>query len=292
MDADGVDCSVLYPTVAGFAGETFARLADPELELACVRTYNDWLVEEWAGVSPRFIPQCIVPISPIEATVAEIHRAVEMGHRGVVFPAFPMLLREVAHVNDPEYDPVWSACQELGVPLCLHVGSSPRVRLPPHPEMPPALRAALEAMTRPVSGVSDVVNLLFSRILLRFPRLQVIFAESALGWGVFLLEYADHQFDQDHCEGYELKPSQMFRRQCFLTGWYDPVQPAVQHLGAGNLLWCANFPLSTSPWPMSQETIQRCFAGVEEADRHQILRGNAARLYGLPEEWPAAGHLS
>ena len=31
MDVDGVDSSVLYPIVAGVAGETFGRLTDPEL---------------------------------------------------------------------------------------------------------------------------------------------------------------------------------------------------------------------------------------------------------------------
>src|SRR6202030_3397761 len=46
MDASGVDYAVLYPTVAGVAGETFARLDDPELELACIQAYNDWLIEE------------------------------------------------------------------------------------------------------------------------------------------------------------------------------------------------------------------------------------------------------
>ena len=63
MDVDGVDYSVLYPTVAGRAGEGFATLTDPELELACCEAYNDFLVEEWASVSPRFIPQCIVPMA-------------------------------------------------------------------------------------------------------------------------------------------------------------------------------------------------------------------------------------
>ena len=72
MDAAGIDYSVLYPTVAGLAGETFGRLEDPELELACVQAYNDWLIDEWASASDRFIPQCIVPIGPVESTVAEI----------------------------------------------------------------------------------------------------------------------------------------------------------------------------------------------------------------------------
>src|SRR5262245_18805032 len=57
MDRDGVDYSILYPSVSGLAGETFGRLADADLELACVQAYNDWLIEEWARVSPRLVPQ-------------------------------------------------------------------------------------------------------------------------------------------------------------------------------------------------------------------------------------------
>src|SRR5688572_17412222 len=54
MDCDGVDYSVLYPIVSGLAGESFGTLDDPDLELACVQAYNDWLIDEWASVSPRF----------------------------------------------------------------------------------------------------------------------------------------------------------------------------------------------------------------------------------------------
>lgn len=85
MDAAGVDYSVLYPSVAGMARQAFGRLEDPALELACAQAYNDWLLEEWACASERFIPLCIVPLWPVAETVAQIRRAVGMGHRGVVF---------------------------------------------------------------------------------------------------------------------------------------------------------------------------------------------------------------
>ena len=58
MDAAGIDYAVLYPTVAGSGGQNFGRIEDAELELACVQAYNDWLLEEWASVSDRFVPQC------------------------------------------------------------------------------------------------------------------------------------------------------------------------------------------------------------------------------------------
>ena len=280
MDRDGVEYTVLCPSVAGFSGETFAAINDPDLELACVQAYNDWLIEEWTTTSNRFIPQCIVPLSPVEATVREIKRAVTGGHRGVIFPAVPMHLRNLPHINGPEYDPVWAICQELEVPLCFHAGSAPKLQFPAQPNLSPELSAALQAVIRPASAAFDLTNILFSRILLRFPKLNVIFAESTIGWGTFLLEYADHQYEQDHCN-YELKPSEMFRRQCYLTTWYDPVKINARHIGTDRILWSTNFPTANSTWPNSQRYVEKCFAGVSNEERNQILWENAARLYKI-----------
>jgi predicted TIM-barrel fold metal-dependent hydrolase len=279
MDTDGVACSVLYPTFAGFSGETFGALRDPDLELACVQAYNDWLIDEWASYSERFIPQCLVPLTPTKA-VAEIKRAIGRGHRGVVFPAVPMHLREVPHVNGPEYDPIWATCQDLEVPLCFHAGSSRQLQFPVAPTLSLELASALQAVTRPASAVFDLVNLLFSRILLRFPKLKVVFAESTIGWGTFILEYADHQYEQDHCD-YELKPSEMFRRQCYLTAWYDPVKINAGYIGTDRIMWATNFPTANSTWPDSQAFVAKCMEGMSEEERNQILWENAARLYKL-----------
>jgi uncharacterized protein len=279
MDIDGVAWAVLYPTIAGFSGETFGAVTDPDLELACVQAYNDWLIDEWASYSDRFIPQCIVPLIPTEA-VAEIKRAVGRGHRGVVFPAVPMHLRELPHINGPEYDPIWATCQDLEVPLCFHAGSSRQLQFPVAPSLSPELAAALQAVTRPASAVFDLVNLLFSRILLRFPKLKVVFAESTIGWGTFILEYADHQYEQDHCD-YELKPSEMFRRQCYLTAWYDPVKINSRHIGTDRIMWATNFPTANSTWPDSRSFVEKCMEGMSEEERNQILWENAAKLYKL-----------
>jgi uncharacterized protein len=279
MDIDGVAWAVLYPTIAGFSGETFGALRDPDLELACVQAYNDWLIDEWASYSDRFIPQCIVPLIPTEA-VAEIKRAVGRGHRGVVFPAVPMHLRELPHINGREYDPIWATCQDLEVPLCFHAGSSRQLQFPVAPSLSPELAAALQAVTRPASAVFDLVNLLFSRILLRFPKLKVVFAESTIGWGTFILEYADHQYEQDHCD-YELKPSEMFRRQCYLTAWYDPVKINSRHIGTDRIMWATNFPTANSTWPDSRSFVEKCMEGMSEEERNQILWENAAKLYKL-----------
>jgi predicted TIM-barrel fold metal-dependent hydrolase len=281
MNDDGVDSTVLYPSVAGFSGERFGMITDPEMALTCAQSYNDWLIDEWAHVSDRFIPQCVVPLAPIEYTVKEVCRAVARGHRGVIFPAAPMSLRDLPHINSDAYDPLWACCQELDVPLCFHAGSTPALfEFPISPSLPAELAAALRAVNRPASAVFDLVNCLFSRVLLRFPKLKVVFAESTIGWGTYLLEYADHQYEQDHCN-YELKPSEMFHRQCYLTAWYDDVARNARHIGTGNILWSANFPMANSTWPDTKKYTERCFSGMNDGEKVKILWDNAAKLYKL-----------
>jgi len=97
------------------------------------------------------------------------------------------------------------------------------------------------------------------------------------------MEWADHQFDHDGLarEGYDLKPSEMFHRQCCFTSWYDEVAPFAEYVGADHILWSTNFPLATSTWPRTRETIDHCFQGLSAEAREKVLWGNAARIYRL-----------
>jgi predicted TIM-barrel fold metal-dependent hydrolase len=284
MDADGVDVSILYPTVAGMAGETFGRIQDPELELACVQAYNDWLLEEWSSASDRLIPQCVVPLGPVDAAVAEIRRAVSKGHRGVVFPATPMLQRELPHINELSYDPIWAVCEELQVPVCFHSGSSSRMEFPQYSELSPALQAALSVVNRPLAAISVFSNVLYSHILVRHPGLKVVFAESSLGWGAYELELADHEFERQrlHLEPGEVRPSELFRRQCYLTGCFDRAGIELRsYIGLDNILWETNFPQASSPWPRSWDEIETSFQNVPHEERSRLLVRNAEQLYRL-----------
>jgi predicted TIM-barrel fold metal-dependent hydrolase len=284
MDQAGIDYAVLYPTVAGIGGQSFGRIEDPELELACVQAYNDWLLEEWAGASERFIPQCITPLYPVDAVVKEIRRCVANGHRGVIYPSIPMELRDVPHINDAIYDPMWATCQELAVPICFHAGASSQIQIPAYEGYSPTLAAAVQSITRPASSVSVLVNLLISKILMRFPNLKVVLAESGLGWGAYLLEYTDFQATGDQLpqNGYDLMPSELFKRQCYLVGWYDKASLRVRSfVGTENILWSSQFPQATSTWPKTKEALARSFDGVDAGDKQKILWENAAKLYKI-----------
>ena len=165
--------------------------------------------------------------------------------------------------------------------------SSPRVesklQYPPFEGLKPTLAEALNAVTRPVSNVFVITLLSFSRVLLRHPNLRVVLGESAHSWGMLWMEWADHQFEHDGLprEGYDLKPSEMFHRQCYFTSWFDDVEPYASHLGIDNILWATNFPLATSTWPNTHDVIDRCFRGLTSGDREKVLWRTAAGLYKL-----------
>jgi uncharacterized protein len=282
MDLDQVDYSVLYPSVAGLAAEAFGRIGDTDLELACVRAYNDWLIEEWASVSHRFVPQCIVPIWPMQRTVEEIRRAVSKGHKGVIYPASPMELREVPHINETAYDLLWATCQDMSVPICFHAGASPKIQLKPSDGFSPPAAAAFRSIVRSVSSIAVLANFLFSKVLYRFPNLKVVFAESSLGWGAYELEYADYQSDADglQSEGYTLKPSELFKRQCYVTCSYDRASLRVRrYLGSSNILWATHFPLASLS--LTRQQVEERFAEVGTDEKMLMLWRNAAQLYSL-----------
>ena len=59
MDIDGIYLQVLYPSVTLLGAKIYG--SEPELQVACVRAYNDWLAEFCEGSDGRLIGQAILP---------------------------------------------------------------------------------------------------------------------------------------------------------------------------------------------------------------------------------------
>ena len=78
MDMDGIAAEVLYPSV----GMTLAQSTDVEYQLACIRAYNDWLVEYCDGGQGRLVGLAMIPTVDVDAGVAEVDRTADDGLRG------------------------------------------------------------------------------------------------------------------------------------------------------------------------------------------------------------------
>lgn len=257
MDMDGVSASVLFPTVAGLAGEFMGTIEDPELEVACCQAYNDYILDEWTKVSDRFIPIAILPIANMDATITELVRAVNKGALGVAFPALPWHVRgDLPHINEPYYDTLWSACEDLHVPVNFHAGSSQRTQMTPAETLTPEMTAAFRSSTRALSTGTLIPNLLMSGILERHSHLKIVFAESSLTLATYVLEFTDHGMERQrkNLEGHPVWGIDLFRRQCYLTGSFDIMGVKTRHYtGIDGMLWSTNFPLANTTYPKTSD---------------------------------------
>jgi len=283
LDQDGVDGEVLFPNDPVQSGTFFQGNA--EFELDCVRAYND-AIAAWREVSERYVPLAVMPyMSGIEVTVAEVQRAVQKGHRGVVMLVEPsQSLEGLKHFNDPYWDPLWAACQELDVPIHWHASGGLRLSMPRWS----GYSRNQEQAVGPSGGFSVqaqfIPNLIFSGVLDRYPRLKWVCAETGLGWVNYILEGCDHEWERRHLwtEGILTRPSALFRRQIYVDFWYESAGIQQRHnIGIENIMWESDYPHSTSTYPESWEFVNRTLAGVPEDEKKLLLYGNAMRVYGL-----------
>jgi predicted TIM-barrel fold metal-dependent hydrolase len=286
MDADGIDYSVLYPSAAGISGEAICAIKDPDLQTECARVYNDWIIDVWTAASPRFVPQAILPAGSVEAAVSEAQRAVARGHKGLIMPAQPSQINPAApHLYKPDWDRLWTAIQELDVPICFHAGSAPSVMFEISPAYDPAGARAFDNVRQSAGSAALINGMVLSGILYRFPKLQPVFPGSAIDYVPFALEALDHQWERQHLlenEGFTERPSEIFHRQCYVTTWRERVGLRNRnYVGIDRILWESEFPRSASTYPESTRMIKSNFAEVSVTDRESILCRNAARLYKL-----------
>ena len=145
MDLAGIGASVCFPSfIAGFAGTVFSRSAGPELGLACVRAWNDWHLEVWAGAYPdRIIPTAAhVAARPRAWRPTRCGGTPSEGSRALSFTEFPSKLG-LPSVHSGHWDPLLAACEETETVVCLHTGSGSWA---PIPQRRPALRDVPDAV--------------------------------------------------------------------------------------------------------------------------------------------------
>ena len=278
MDFDGVDAEVLY--IDNLAGSRFYKLP-PETSLAAFQAYNSAAVEFASADPSRLVPVYLLPLADVEASVVELHRLVDQGARAVQLPLYPTDARIPAYY-DPQYERLWSAIEETGIPISLHV-------------CPPGGRG-LSADPTPAKGLFQAMPpILMSQALsewivtgtfVRHPRLQVVLVEAGLGWIPYMLDRLDRVAKKSKWKdrGMNLAepPSYYWHTNMSATFEEDELGLGLRHLiGVDNLLWATDYPHPDSTWPESQKVIVEQFAECAADERDKMVSDNAARLYRL-----------
>ena len=153
--------------------------------------------------------------------VAEARRAVrELGAVAVIGNPNPINGR---HVHDPEFEPLWTAIEELGVPVGFHPTGhvvAPRRHRAPLPRSPQRARDRRRRGATRWSSCSPSRSLAAGGVLERHPRLRCAFLEGTCGWLPWWLWRLDEAWEK-FGPGSEVQirclPSEYFFRQCYVA---------------------------------------------------------------------------
>lgn len=272
MDAEGIEASVMYhgqlQVLNAIMGE------DPELYIACMQVYNEWLSEYTAPYRDRLVGVAMLPafLKP-EIARDQMQMIKQLGFKSVQMPSYPKGVR----YNSRELDPVWEAVVESGIPLSFHVT---------------AIRefsgwGSLGAnLTRNLSPFRPLFGqLMFSGVFERHPELKVVFAEGGATW------VADALYAMDGiCRSYypALKPklshlpSYYWKRQCYATFMDDPIaMQLIDRLGADNVMWSLDYPHAEGVHGFAGDVAKSIYDTIGHDKAAKVLGGNAAKLYDL-----------
>jgi predicted TIM-barrel fold metal-dependent hydrolase len=282
MLSNHVSHSLCFPTFPRFCGQAFTEAKDRELGLACVKAYNDWMVEEWAGESGGvLIPLTIVPLWDAELAAAEVRRNAARGVHAVCFSEIPAHLG-LPSIHSGFWDPFFAACEETDTVVNMHIGSSSR--MPSTSEDAPVAVAASLSFNNSMASLCDF---LFSGVLVRFPRLKLAYSEGQIGWLPYVLERVDDVWREHRAWGgvadlIPEPPSTYYYRQVFGCFFRDQHGlDSLDKVGVDNVTFETDYPHTDSTWPHSKEIAARMTSRLTPEVRYKVLRGNAIRMLSL-----------
>ena len=181
MNRDGVAAEIVFHGSAPFTPIPFLEagvgvgMRDADLGAVGQHMYNRWLADFCSVEPERHVGLAHVPMWDIDAAVKELEWAREQGLRAVNFPA---QRAEFIPYEDERWEPFWSACEALEMPLATHGGGGAST---PPATGPTAMHIYI-AESGMFSRISPLVRLVFGGVFERHPNLKLIQTEAVGDW--------------------------------------------------------------------------------------------------------------
>jgi predicted TIM-barrel fold metal-dependent hydrolase len=278
MDEEGIDLAVLYPS-RGLNALSIPNM-EPAFAAAIARAYNNWLSEFCQEDTTKLKGAGMLSVFNIDDAISEAQRcSKQLGFRAVFLRAN---IVNGHNWHDPYYEPLWSALEELNVPLGFHESNTSAGRQVGD-------QFGYDFMLRhtfshPFEQMLAVGSFCGGGILERHPKLRVAFLEGNCGWLPFLLWRLDEHwemFGDQWAPGLKNPPSFYFKRQGYASVEADeePVKYAVDFVGNDRLVFSTDFPHVDTKYPKAVERFLQLPIGEEE--KRKILWDNCAAYYGI-----------
>ena len=294
MEIDGIEKTIIYPTV----GMTLYKVPDSRWLTQMQKTYNDWIAEYCNAVPDRLYGLALTNTDDLDDAVRELYRCKKMGLVGALISVYPG--PEKRYFN-PEYEPFWTAAEELQLPIALHIGTN---RPGPDNEFLPRERSfSSSAFLTNIDHYvrMSIADMIFTGVFERHPNLYVGSIEQETAWVPHFLERMDYTYFE---RGSELpaeqqppgpgsrrdryrfkegkKPSDFWYSNCFVVFQQDPFTMKFRDfIGVDNIQFGSDYPHDEGTFPKSREVAERVLGDSTPEEKHKVLWGNAARVYNI-----------
>jgi uncharacterized protein len=290
MDKEGFDGAMLYPTMAPIA---IHLVTDPDRQIAIANAYNRYLADFVKPYKDRLFGAAILPMLSIEGTLKEIKAAKKMGFNAAVVRPNPTGGRSL---HDPDFYPIWKACEDMDLAIAVHGGAGGdnlgmdrfnANQLPivgaNFPTVNKSKSFSMEhCFIHTAEMMAAVTSFIMGRVCEKFPKLRVAFVEGGAGWLPGYIDRMDRHFDDIGMNDTELtvRPSELFRRQCFIT--FEPIETSISVLaeffGGNKFMAASDYPHSDG-FPETLKLIKQLNL-AQEVER-QVLSVGFKEWYGL-----------
>lgn len=271
-----IDYSILFPTPMLVLGTT----PQSELEVALARGYNRWLVREVLPSSDAIKTMLYLPLSNPDASVAFIEEfADEPGVLG-----FLVTCVRYQPIHENRFMKVFAALDERKLPLAFH--SAPNWGERSFEQLNRFI--GVHALGFPFYAMLQLTNLVYNGIPERFPDVPVLYMEAGISWLAFMVGRLDNEYRLRSSEAPLLTrmPSDYIRDFFYTSQPLDPLDDPEHNRmlfelfsGETQLLYSSDYPHQDFDLP----SVILDLGFLSDEGKRNILGGNAARLFGLPD---------
>jgi predicted TIM-barrel fold metal-dependent hydrolase len=277
MREEGIVGECIYPTTALYVW----NLQDAKVGAATCRVYTEWIADTLGGL-PRFKCAGLVPTWNVDDAVAEVGRIADAGLGSIMIPA-----TATPEWNHRQWEPLWSAIEETGLPAVIHQGTGHSMLFYRGPGAGVSNLIATQSMAPRAAALLGT-----SGVLARHPELHVVFVEYNVGWLAWTMQTID--FYTEAFSGYGEKwvnrelpepASSYLRCQVHATFQDDPIAiNNISFTGPSPLIWGSDYPHGEGTYPHSRDVVSRLAKGLDDDAVERVFRANAAELFHFSDD--------
>ena len=301
MDREGVAAEFVFlgdPRAISPLSPQF-RHYPQDVVAAGARAYHRYAADAFGKASDRIL---VVgdPCGAVDmdAMLAELLWIADHDFAGAYVPGY-WARPDLPALHDEYFDPYWSRCAELGLPVMLHAGygqeqceflykiedlqremeAEGRTDL-----LTEIINNAPRFFTKDLRPRRAMWQLMLGGVFDRHPDLKLVLAEVRGDWLPDTLRHLDAAWEKARNDvPAERRPSEYWQERCLMSlSFVHKAEVEMRHeIGVDRVIFGRDYPHAEGTWPNTADWLTDAFAGVPDDELRLMLGENAISFLGL-----------